>query len=162
MESTPGLGTTFTVQLPLGQAHLPPAQVVEKPVTPRLEHAAVFLEESLQWLAETPIISAALPVEPGAEPTAAATILMVDDNADMRAYVQRILSHNPHWTIQVATDGEQALKMIGEHLPDLVLSDVMMPRLDGFGLLHALKQRPYTAPHSGGFAIGSGRGRSHS
>ncbi|TDN35773.1 response regulator transcription factor [Hymenobacter sp. UV11] len=63
----------------------------------------------------------------------------MDDNANMRA---RTLSQAPQWTVQTAADGQQALAATAR--PDLIVSDVMMPRLNGFGLLHALRQAPGT------------------
>ena len=72
-----------------------------------------------------------------------ATVLLVDDNRDMREYVTRLLS--PGFRVVAAEDGVQALELLDSGLrPDLVLSDVMMPRLDGFGLLKALRDRPPT------------------
>jgi PAS domain S-box-containing protein len=69
-----------------------------------------------------------------------ARILLVDDNADMRAYVQRLLKDR--WDVEVAEDGAAALEMIRRRRPDLVLSDIMMPRLDGFGLVKAIREDP--------------------
>ncbi|MDF7815617.1 PAS domain S-box protein [Hymenobacter sp. YC55] len=74
-----------------------------------------------------------------------ANILVVVDNADTRSYVQRILAQQPQWIVQTATDGLQALEGIAQQLPDLILSDVMLARLDSFGLLQALKQDARTA-----------------
>jgi PAS domain S-box-containing protein len=67
----------------------------------------------------------------------AAHILIVDDNADMREYLGRILGQS--YRIELVGDGEQALDRIRERAPDLVLADVMMPTLDGFGLLEAIR-----------------------
>ncbi|PWW22490.1 histidine kinase-like protein [Geodermatophilus normandii] len=69
-------------------------------------------------------------------------MLVVDDNADMRAYLTRLLS--PSWTVRTARDGEEALRDVARVCPDVVLSDVMMPGLDGFGLLRALRADPGT------------------
>ena len=66
-----------------------------------------------------------------------ARILIADDNADMRSYVGRLLS--TRWQVSTASDGKTALDMIRADTPDLVLSDVMMPELDGFGLLRELR-----------------------
>jgi PAS domain S-box-containing protein len=147
-ESRAGQGSTFTVRLPLGVAHLPAEQVrPARTVAPQRPHGMAIVEEAQQWLAETPTgpadPSASLEVRPANE--AAATILVVDDNADMRGYVQRILAWQPQWTVHTAADGIEALEVIARQRPDIVISDVMMPRLDGFGLLQALKQNPDTA-----------------
>jgi PAS domain S-box-containing protein len=64
-------------------------------------------------------------------------VLLVDDNADMREYVRALLS--TRFRVRTATDGIEALSEIERAHPDLVLTDVMMPRLDGFGLLKAIR-----------------------
>ena len=64
-------------------------------------------------------------------------ILIADDNADMRNYMARLLGDR--WTIELVEDGIAALNAIKAKRPDLVLSDVMMPKLDGFGLLKAIR-----------------------
>ena len=72
-----------------------------------------------------------------------ARVLVVDDNADMREYLTRVLA--PHWTVETAVDGEVALASIRDHRPDVVLTDVMMPNLDGFGLVARLRADEATA-----------------
>jgi signal transduction histidine kinase len=71
-----------------------------------------------------------------------ARVLLVDDNADMCDYLQRLLSQ--HWQVETAANGAIALSLIQQRPPDLVLSDVMMPELDGFQLLKALRDDPQT------------------
>ena len=75
--------------------------------------------------------------------TAPGRVLVVDDNADMRAYLTRLLQR--HWTVEAVGDGAAALAAARQRPPDLVLTDVMMPRLDGFALLRALRADPQTA-----------------
>ena len=70
-------------------------------------------------------------------------ILLADDNADMRNYVRRLLSGR--YEVEAVADGEAALAAARAERPDLVLTDVMMPRLDGFGLLRELRSDPQTA-----------------
>src|SRR5581483_1773932 len=70
-------------------------------------------------------------------------ILLADDNTDMREYVKRLLSK--YWSVEAVTDGKAALAAIQKQKPDLVLSDVMMPGLDGFQLLTALRANPETS-----------------
>ena len=72
-----------------------------------------------------------------------ARVLVVDDNADMREYLARMLA--PHWTVETAVDGEAALTSIRARRPDVVLTDVMMPNLDGFGLVARLRADEATA-----------------
>ncbi len=79
---------------------------------------------------------------PDTRTTHSARILLVDDNADMRDYLARLLSK--HWHIKAANNGAAALAAIGEQPPDLVLTDVMMPGMDGFQLLSALRANPKT------------------
>lgn len=71
-----------------------------------------------------------------------ARVLLVDDNADMRDYVRRLLSER--WQVETAANGAIALDLIQRKLPDLVLTDVMMPEVDGFQLLNALRSDPVT------------------
>ena len=70
-------------------------------------------------------------------PIEAPRVLVADDNADMRDYLRRILGF--HYRVDVVGDGRAALEQIRSHTPDLVLADVMMPSLDGFGLLAAIR-----------------------
>ncbi|GAA0515399.1 hypothetical protein GCM10008937_23950 [Deinococcus depolymerans] len=141
--SEEGTGTTFTLRLPFGAAHLPPDRVAapaeEQPST---QGALPFVEEALRWLPSAP---AAL-TEPEPDGTAPHTerrqVLIVDDNADLREYLQRLL--DPHHDVQVARDGLEALDLIRRRLPDLMITDVMMPRLDGLGLLTAVRASPAT------------------
>src|SRR5690606_32051809 len=70
------------------------------------------------------------------------TVLVVDDNAEIRAFVARHLE--AHYRVVEAADGVEALERVAASVPDLVVSDVMMPRLDGYGLLRALRQSPET------------------
>lgn len=69
-------------------------------------------------------------------------ILVVDDNADMRDYAKRLLEQL--YSVDTVEDGISALNAIHQRIPDLVLTDVMMPRLDGFGLLRELRSHPQT------------------
>jgi signal transduction histidine kinase len=71
-----------------------------------------------------------------------ARVLLADDNADMRDYIRRVLSSD--FEVEAVADGQAALESALAHPPDLVLSDVMMPRLDGVGLLRALRSAPHT------------------
>ena len=64
-------------------------------------------------------------------------VLLVDDNADMRDYLTRILSE--YVQVEAVTDGAEALAAVQQTLPDLVLSDVMMPIVDGFELVKTLR-----------------------
>jgi PAS domain S-box-containing protein len=144
-----GVGTTFTVIIPTGTAHLPADRVgAARHLASTALGADAYVEEALHWLPDEPAgvtVSAAAvtPPSPGFRTTAPARILLVDDNADMREYVRRLLSQ--HWEVVAVADGLKALEVAGERVPDLVLADVMMPGLDGFALLRALRADPRTA-----------------
>ena len=157
VDSAYGQGTTFTVSIPLGTAHLPPDRLgVSRTSTSTAMGAAPYVEEALLWLVtdhtaedawpETEIIDSQaspdmLPSAHGSE-TARPRVLLADDNADMREYIRRLLSHR--FEVDAAADGQAALARARARTPDLVLTDVMMPNLDGFGLLQALRSDPRT------------------
>ncbi|HET8659204.1 MAG TPA: ATP-binding protein [Micromonosporaceae bacterium] len=135
VRSQPGAGSTFTVRLPYGEpfGEAPPSTAGSgAPVA-----SQGYVEESARWLPEVAPPPAG-PVHPGA-----ATVLVVEDNADLRTFLTTLLA--PHWHVEVATDGQAALERLDSVRPDLVLTDVMMPRMDGFELLTALRGDPRTA-----------------
>jgi PAS domain S-box-containing protein len=217
VQSAPGRGSTFTVTVPLGSAHLPPGRIRgARTLASTALGASAFVEEALRWLPDTGAASdapgaasdapgaasdapgaasdalagaasatpgaasdapgAASATPAGATPEAVAgaapetvtgaimtravtgaapapdhaaghaprpQIVLADDNADMREYVRRLLA--PFYDVAVVADGAEALAAVARDLPDLVLTDVMMPNLDGFGLLAALRADPRTA-----------------
>ncbi|MFC4453852.1 ATP-binding protein [Deinococcus sonorensis] len=140
LHSVPGEGSTFTVTLPRGRAHLAPDRVEDREgraVAGRATLPSPFLQEAVQW-ADEDLLAPDTAVPDPARPR----LLLADDNADLRAYVARLLGSR--YALQVVADGQQALEAALADPPDLVLSDVMMPRLDGFGLLQALRAEPRT------------------
>jgi PAS domain S-box-containing protein len=138
VESEVGRGSSFIVSLPLGKAHLPADRIeparVASPAGLRTEG---YLEEAGRWL---PDDGETAPLR--AERTASGRrILLADDNADMRDYVRRLLAESGH-DVEAVADGLHALSAAQARKPDLVLTDVMMPGLDGFGLLRELRADP--------------------
>lgn len=157
VESVPERGSTFTVSVPVGNAHLPADQIGgDRSFTSTNVGANPFVEEALRWLpdkqtqdAREEIPSDELipfpcpPVsEDGAESGHRPFILVADDNADMRQYLVRLLAER--YEVQSVPDGQAALDAIRVRQPELVLTDVMMPHLDGFGLLRELRSDPST------------------
>ena len=148
-ESELGSGSSFTVTIPLGSAHLPPDRLAHagSPHTSGTQSAA-FLQEILHWLPavdDPEGFASAISNEQEIRlvPVVAAgfkgrRILLADDNADMRSYVERLLSSHG-FVVEAVVDGAAALAAARRELPDLILSDVMMPNLDGFGMLRELR-----------------------
>jgi PAS domain S-box-containing protein len=133
VESEPGRGSTFKVRIPFGIAHLPSEQVVMDASSigfaPKGDNA--YVEEALRWI-DAPAVLAA-ETSDAEKPR----ILIADDNADMRDYMARLLGGR--WAIELVEDGATAIDAIKTKRPDLVLTDVMMPKLDGFGLLKTIR-----------------------
>jgi len=131
-ESRVGEGSKFTVKIPMGKAHLDPARIQEEG-TGDPSAAQPFFEEAASWLPRA------------AEDTCAADqtrpqVLVVDDNADMRQYIQRALGGD--YQVSTARDGREALEKMRANPPDLLLSDIMMPVMNGFELLSAVRHDP--------------------
>ena len=136
------VGTTFTVHVPLGTDHLPADRIgATQARASTADGAAAFVEEALRWLPDTARAGAAAEnVGAGADtgPESGARVLLADDHADMRDYVTRLL-HQRGWTVAAVANGQDALAAAQAQRPDLVLADIMMPGLDGFALLRALR-----------------------
>jgi signal transduction histidine kinase/FixJ family two-component response regulator len=161
-------GTTFTVTIPSGTAHLPQERIrsggPEWTETYSSLGTTPYIEEALRWLPEVPAkptdalvnpiqridqdsaqqsIAAKGKNEPKTKISETAHILLADDNTDMRDYLKRLLS--TRYSVDAVTNGAAVLAAAFERTPDLVLSDIMMPELDGFQLLHALRADPRTS-----------------
>ncbi|NUS61495.1 MAG: response regulator [Lysobacter sp.] len=147
--SAPGIGTRFTVSLPMGRAHLPAEHILDaNDAAAPGTAAASYVEEAERWLAPTSdtSLSDASGTSHGMASMGTPSmgmILLADDNADMRDYVRRLLEGDGY-TVRAVGNGNDALAIATEQLPDLVLTDVMMPGLDGFGLTAALREDPRT------------------
>ena len=145
VQSAPGQGTVFKLGMPFGSRHLPAEQVHADLGTPaQMRDADVYVEEALRWLpanratAAQHVEETRLPIE------GRPRIVLADDNADMRAYIERILEKGGY-DVEVAENGAAALAAIQNgKLPELVLTDVMMPVMDGFSLLQALRAESAT------------------
>lgn len=150
-ESAHGVGTTFRVTIPRGSAHLPTEYVRRRRAPSGAGAVAAFTEEALRWLPEAedaspessrPNDARSSTAKERRAPSVECRVLVADDNADMREYLKRILGER--WTVETVSDGAAALEAVRLRSPDLVLTDAMMPVLDGFKLLKALREDPLT------------------
>ncbi|HEY1067152.1 MAG TPA: response regulator, partial [Pirellulales bacterium] len=145
------MGSTFTVTIPLGVDHLPPDRIdAARTLASTALAANSFVEEALHWLpagsSDEDSVSrrerettAPTPLRDG---ETRPYVVLADDNRDMRDYLQRLLAER--YEVAAVCDGAEALATIRRRTPDLVLTDVMMPNLDGFGLLSRLRSDPRT------------------
>ncbi len=139
-----GHGSTFTISVPFGVRHLPADRInAEQTIGTTPTRVRAYIEEALSWLPDTDggladaVMDDALLLPTPIEP-AGGRILLADDNADMRVYVSRLLAAQGY-EVEAVGDGEAALAAARRQAPELLLSDIMMPVLDGFGLLRALR-----------------------
>lgn len=153
--SKEGEGTEFTVSIPIGKAHLPKNQVIDKEIDFNSELAQSFIDEAIT-LIEQPISkngnetqanlsaleSSTSPLHAGWRGAGGEVVLVVDDNADMRAYIKNLLQKE--YTVITANNGMEALHQIKTHSPQLIVSDIMMPIMDGLQLLKEIKDSPQT------------------
>ncbi len=162
VESDFGKGSTFTVTIPTGSGHLPADRILREPAMGMrsIHQVEAFVQEAERWADDAPLmqeVEAGGPMagdwapmtvvpleEPGervdGRPRTRYTVVLADDNADMREYVERLLS--PQFSVITAKDGQDALEKLIAYRPDLLLTDVMMPRLDGFSLLKLVRETP--------------------
>jgi PAS domain S-box-containing protein len=149
VESQVDCGSTFTVTIPLGLEHLPADRIGgARTLASTGMSSDAYVQEALRWLPEgsaarddvgVPFLAASSETAARSAPVdeQRSLVLIADDNADMREYVERLLGNQ--YEVAAVADGESALKSARERRPDLILSDIMMPRLDGFGLLRAVR-----------------------
>jgi signal transduction histidine kinase/DNA-binding response OmpR family regulator len=147
VESKVDEGTRFVVRVPFGSGHLPQDRVVSTPLPEWAGHTATaFVDEAARWLPEPILDDGALPVrrlgaaERG-DGSSRERVLVADDNADMRDYLRQLLRD---WDVTTVSNGRAALEQARRNPPQLIVTDVMMPELDGFGLLRELRADPRT------------------
>lgn len=134
VESREGYGSTFYVSLPLDASPAAADALPVQPVDLVPGHNALIIAEAERWL------PAAAAESPSITPhnVAAGRIVLADDNADMRDYVRRLLEQDGY-VVDVVPNGEAALRAMEARRPDLLLTDVMMPVMDGFALVQAVR-----------------------
>lgn len=149
------VGSTFTITIPKGMSHLPQDRIgAERALQSTAMGAAPYVEEALRWLPDSEetetgeafAVTHSYSLNGDAVGSLATDqgvrIILADDNADMREYLEHLLA--AYWQVEIYRDGAEALLAAQADPPDLVLADVMMPKMDGFGLLRALRDNPTT------------------
>ncbi len=147
VRSRVGEGSTFSVKFRRGRDHLPADQVQDHAVASEavsgLHRIAARRDRATRPPPAGPVSSGSRgDAAELAGDTAGADILVVEDHAELRDYLRRLL---PGYQLRTAGDGVEALASIDQGVPDLIISDVMMPRMDGFALCAAVKATPATA-----------------
>ncbi|PPS44290.1 GAF domain-containing protein [Chroococcidiopsis sp. TS-821] len=148
VESVYEKGSKFTVWLPIGKGHLPLDQILEVPTQVQLRSAAVELADLEIVAAEstvkndprlkeerTPFLPHTL-VPRRQQP---ASILVVDDNLDLRTYVATILTQQGGYQVYTARNGIEGLHLAYSVLPDLIITDLMMPHLSGLEMIWQIR-----------------------
>ena len=138
-------GTAFIVTIPFGAAHLPPERVFSQTSAKASSRGQSYVDEALRWLPDADAsaiddegLTASSIVDPSADGERP-RVLLADDNADLREYIGRLLGERGYEVATVA-NGVEALEHSRRNRPDLLITDVMMPRLDGFGLVAAIRE----------------------
>jgi CheY-like chemotaxis protein/nitrogen-specific signal transduction histidine kinase len=131
VESAEGKGSTFTISIPLGKKHYTVDEICE-PVKGEGVLTDLMLESIPVKETENEKIDVNMIFE-----TEKPVLLLVEDNADVRCYIRNNL--RKEYKILGAADGEDGLKKSIEYIPDLIISDIMMPKIDGFQLCEKLK-----------------------
>lgn len=147
-QSELGRGSEFVVTIPAGSAHLPQDHILVGPgVAARQTDLQPYVDEAMAWFPDD-LAQPSRQAKSPSGPLSAARIstsspqpqiLLVEDNADMRQYLKRLLSEEGY-AIGLAPDGATALECIKQTPPDIILSDVMLPRMDGIALVRQLRE----------------------
>jgi PAS domain S-box-containing protein len=158
VESGERKGSTFTVSIPKGSSHLPQQRIgAARTAVSSAIPAETYVEDALGWLPpefkretaplrdtglDSPVAGPGVQSEMPKRSTVPGLIVVADDNFDMRDYIRRLLGQ--HYRIHGVPNGVEAVKAARELNADLILTDVMMPQLDGFGVLRTLRNDPVT------------------
>ena len=144
-----GQGTAFTLAIPFGTAHLPGERIHgARALASTAVAANAFVEEAMRWLGtdqpeSVAVMESSTPPVTDAREAERPLIVLADDNADMRNYVRGLLSER--YAVEAVADGLEALEAMRRARPALVISDIMMPNLDGYGLLREMRTDPRLA-----------------
>ncbi|HEY9663400.1 MAG TPA: adenylate/guanylate cyclase domain-containing protein, partial [Allocoleopsis sp.] len=159
VESVYGKGTTFTVSLQTGKAHLPASQIVDVPTELEQSRAMVELadietelqeEHALNQVADRPDSNGKVKVAECSSTSSMAAvaalqadsiaqILVVEDNADMRSYVSSVLQQAGH-AVRTARHGAEGFQLAQSYQPHLIVTDLMMPLVSGLEMINMIRQ----------------------
>ncbi|MEH2330419.1 response regulator [Nostoc sp.] len=144
VESVYGEGTTFSLWLVTGNAHLPAQQVLETPTELNTSRASVELAD-LELVESTTdnIEDITINLSPSVDTKDSAhktqhSILVVDDNPDLRTYVSEIFRRNGYH-VQTARNGHEGHTRAKEILPSLIVTDLMMPLVSGLEMIQMIR-----------------------
>jgi PAS domain S-box-containing protein len=136
VKSKPGRGSRFTISLPVAKEPLNGKIYGTKRISEKVTES-IYVREAAKWVMEDDAVEEISTESDGQRKGKKPLVLIADDNADMRIFMQRILARD--YITVLAHDGEDAFTKAIQNSPEIIISDIMMPRLDGFGLLKKLK-----------------------
>ena len=137
VESSEGKGSIFNVTIPLGKEHLKPEEIIEGKIEKEeIEAEEVEVESEYEGQKERSDIEVLTE-------TGKLLLLIVEDNTDVRNYIKEDLQ--TEYRILEAVNGEEGLNQAIKHIPDLIISDIMMPKMDGFEMCEKLKRDERTS-----------------
>ncbi len=145
--SQEGVGSEFVIRLPLGKAHLKPEEIASDQFSVNSNQSFIAGDDDparQQFTDPTIQPSSGQSKRSGdSDFSGQPVILLIEDNPDMRGYLREHLNHTNR--LLEATNGEEGLQKAVEEIPDLIISDVMMPQMDGFELCRKLKASELTS-----------------
>jgi signal transduction histidine kinase/DNA-binding response OmpR family regulator len=146
VNSAPGKGTEFVIRLPLGKAHLKSDEIQEPPVSTPAKDTGSKISERYAYMVQLereeqeknqPDSGSFPPDEKEIQDRD--IVLLVEDNRDMRSFIKTLLTEEGFMVVET-TNGRQGIDRAKEIIPDIIISDIMMPDVDGYQLCRELKQ----------------------
>lgn len=141
VESTEGAGSKFIVRIPFGKDHLPDSKITDDEQAFEEASSNLYLDEAVSLVETEDAGTETISAENGVTNTE--KVLIVDDNPDMRKHIRSLVS--ARYKTVTARNGLEALQKVYTEKPHVILSDIMMPGMDGIQLLKEVKENPHTA-----------------